>query len=272
MESLFGSKMFSNLNALYRYRGFILGSVKREFQSRYRRSMLGAVWLVLQPLAMILIYTLVFSQVMRAKLPGVENTYAYSIYLCAGSLTWGLFAEIIGRAQGVFIENANMLKKLNFPRICLPAIISLTALLNFAIIFSLFIIFLVFTKSFPGISFLAIIPLIILQTALALGLGITLGVLNVFFRDVGQFMGIFLQFWFWFTPIVYPLAIIPSWAHDYMLMNPMADLVIAYQTIFVQQHWPDWESLWPVVVISTIAMALGLYLFRKHSADMVDEL
>ncbi|QRY80140.1 ABC transporter permease [Pseudomonas sp. PDNC002] len=264
--------MFSNLKAIYQYRGFVLGSIKREFQSRYRRSMLGALWLILQPLAMILIYTLVFSQIMRAKLPGVDNAYAYSIYLCAGSLTWGLFAEMIGRAQGVFIENANMLKKLSFPRICLPVIISLSALLNFAIIFSIFLLFLVVTNSFPGTVFIAVLPLLILQTAFALGLGMVLGVLNVFFRDVGQFMGIFLQFWFWFTPIVYPLAIIPSWAHEYMLMNPMADIVIAYQAVLVQHQWPEWHTLWPVVAISVVTLMLGLYLFRKHSADMVDEL
>lgn len=264
--------MFSTLKALYQYRGFILGSVKREFQSRYRRSMLGALWLVLQPLAMILIYTLVFSQVMRAKLPGIDSSYAYSIYLCAGSLTWGLFAEIIGRAQGVFIENANMLKKLNFPRICLPAIISLSALLNFAIIFALFMLFLIVVGHFPGFSLIAMLPLLLLQMAFALGLGITLGVLNVFFRDVGQFMGIFLQFWFWFTPIVYPMAIIPEWAHRYMMMNPMADMVVAYQTILVQHQWPDWGSLWPALVISVVTLVLGLHLFRKHSADMVDEL
>lgn len=234
--------------------------------------MLGAAWLVLQPLTMILIYTLIFSQIMRAKLPGVDNTYAYSIYLCAGSLTWGLFAEIVGRALGVFVDNANMLKKLSFPRICLPAIISLSALLNFLIIFSLFVIFLLITNSFPGLPILALVPLLALQTALALGLGITLGVLNVFFRDVGQLTGILLQFWFWFTPIIYPIAIIPTWAHKYILMNPMTSLVIAYQNILVQHQWPQWETLLPLSAISLAALALGLHLFRKHSADMVDEL
>ena len=88
------------LKALWAYRGFILGSVKREFQSKYRNSLFGAAWTVVNPLAMIIVYTVIFSQVMRAKLPGVDNTFAYSIYLCAGSLTWGLFAEIeIGRAS-----------------------------------------------------------------------------------------------------------------------------------------------------------------------------
>ena len=86
------------IRAIWAYRGFIPGSVKREFQAQYRNSLLGARWTVLNPLAMIVVYTVIFSQVMRARLPGVDSAFAYSIYLCAGILTWGLFAEIIARA------------------------------------------------------------------------------------------------------------------------------------------------------------------------------
>src|SRR5579862_7964714 len=127
------------LRTLWTYRGFVASSVKREFQSKYRNSILGAAWMIINPLAMILVYTLIFSQVMRAKLPGLNSAFAYSIYLCAGTLTWGLFAEIIGRGQNVFIENANLIKKLTFPRICLPVIVALNAGLNFSIIFSIFV-------------------------------------------------------------------------------------------------------------------------------------
>ena len=99
------------LKALWAYRGFILGSVKREFQSKYRNSLLGAAWNIINPLAMIVVYTVIFAQVMQAKLPGINSTFAYSIYLCAGVLTWGLFAEMVGRGQNVFLDNANLLKK-----------------------------------------------------------------------------------------------------------------------------------------------------------------
>src|SRR4051795_4486529 len=101
--------MMALLRALWAYRGFILGSVRREFQSRYQNSVLGAAWTVLNPLAMIVVYTVIFSQVMHARLPGVTGGFSYSIYLCAGVLTWGLFAEITSRAQSVFIENAGLL-------------------------------------------------------------------------------------------------------------------------------------------------------------------
>lgn len=258
--------------AIWQYRGFILGSVKREFQSKYRNSLLGASWTILNPLAMIIVYTVIFSQVMRAKLPGVDSTFAYSIYLCAGVLTWGLFAEIIGRGQSVFIENANLLKKLNFPRICLPIVVVLNAGLNFAIIFGLFTGFLLLSGNFPGWVYLAIFPVLMVQIAFSIGLGIILGVLNVFFRDVGQVFGVLLQFWFWFTPIVYPHTILPEKVRSIIAWNPMAPLIEAYQNILVNGQWPRWEALLPITLLGAALCLIGLRLFRKRSGEMVDEL
>lgn len=260
------------LRGLWGYRGFVLGSVKREFQSKYRNSMLGAAWTVLNPLAMIVVYTVIFAQVMRTKMPGTDSAFAYSIYLCAGILTWGLFAEITSRAQGVFLEHANLIKKINFPRICLPLIVVLNALLNFAIIFGLFSVFLVISNNFPGWPFLAIIPVLIVQVLLAIGLGMILGVLNVFFRDVGQFFGIFIQFWFWLTPVVYPVTILPERIRALLLANPMAAIIAAYQTILVNHQWPQWRSLMLPLLLSILLCMLGMHLFRKRAGEMVDEL
>ena len=260
------------VKALWTYRGFISGSVKREFQSKYRNSLLGAGWTVLNPLAMIVVYTIIFAQVMRAKLPGVDSTFAYSIYLCAGVLTWGLFAEITGRAQNMFLEHANLLKKLSFPRLCLPVIVVSNAGLNFAIVFGLFTAFLLMSGNFPGWAYLALLPVLAIQIAFSIGLGISLGVLNVFFRDVGQFFGIFLQFWFWLTPVVYPISILPERLQPLMSLNPMARLAGAYQTILVSGQWPNWRALWPVAVLALLLCALGYHLFRRHAGEMVDEL
>lgn len=129
------------LRTCYEKRYFIVESVKREFFSRYTHSLLGATWAVLNPLSMIIVYMLVFSQVMRAKLPGIESGFAYSIYLCAGILPWGLFTEISTRCVNTFIENGNLLKKVAFPKICLPAIVTGSALINFSIISGLFLFF-----------------------------------------------------------------------------------------------------------------------------------
>ena len=260
------------LKALWLYRGFIFGSVRREFQAKYSNSLLGAAWTVINPLAMIVVYTVVFSQIMRAKLPGVNSQFAYSIYLCAGVLTWALFAEIVSRAQNVFLENANLLKKISFPRLCLPVIVVINASLNFAIIFGLFTLFLIVSGSFPGVVYLAMLPLLLVQILFSVGLGVSLGVLNVFFRDVGQLFGVVLQFWFWLTPVVYPIDILPAIAQRVLRYNPMTQLITAYQDILVSGHWPDWSTLWPVTFIAVLLCVWGVHLFRGHAGEMVDEL
>lgn len=264
--------MRSFIEPIWAYRGFVLGSVKREFQSKYRNSLLGAAWNIINPLAMIMVYTVIFAQVMRAKLPGVDSTFAYSVYLCAGVLTWGLFVEMVGRGQNMFLDNANLLKKISFPRITLPIVVVLNALLNFGIVFSLFVVFLLISGNFPGWVVLAALPVLALQVMFAIGLGMVLGVLNVFFRDVGQFFGIFLQFWFWLTPIVYPANILPEAVKPYMNLNPMAPVIGAYQTIFVGHQWPQWGSLWSTVLLASLLCLLGWHLFKKNAGEMVDEL
>lgn len=262
----------SMLKGAWQYRGFILGSVKREFESKYRGSLLGVAWTVLNPLAMILVYTVIFSEVMRTRLPGVDDKLAYSVFLCSGLLTWGLFSEVVSRSLTMFLDNANLLKKLNFPRICLPLVGMLNSLLNFAIIFGLFLGFLLVSGRLPGMALLAFPLLLAFQLMFAGGLGMLLGLLNVFFRDVGQMFGILLQFWFWFTPIVYPLAILPEPIRRAIQLNPMTALIQSYQNLFLYDRWPDWSQLVPLAITGGILCVMALLLFRGRSGEMVDEL
>lgn len=257
---------------LWFYRGFIFSSVKREFQSRYRNSLLGALWPLLQPLAMILIYTLIFSQVMRARLPGVDDGLAYGIFICSGILTWGLFAEVLNRSLSMFLDNANLLKKLSFPRLCLPIVVALTALLNFAITLGLFLLVLALIGRFPGEAVLALPLLVGLQLLFALGLGLLLGLLNVFFRDVGQLFAIALQLWFWLTPIVYPMNILPPTLQPWLALNPMTGLMQAYQMLFLHDAWPSWQQLAPIALAGLVSCLLALLLYRAKTSDMLDEL
>ena len=261
--------MLGNLMA---YRGFVLGSVKRELQSRYSNSLLGALWPLLNPLAMITVYALVFSQLMRTRLPGVDNHLAYGFYLCAGFLVWGLFSEVIGRSQTMFLDNANLIKKLSFPRICIPAVVVLSAVVNFAITFFVFMAFMLITGDFPGIRIIIIPLLLAAVLAFAIGLGMILGVLNVFFRDVGQLFGIIMQFWFWLTPIVYPVSILPDAIRPLVELNPVTPLIVAFQQVLVFKMWPDWPTLVYPTVIGVILCLLGLRLFRLRAGEMVDEL
>lgn len=264
--------MIIKFKALWNYRGFILSSVKREFQSKHSNSLLGATWMILSPLAMISIYTVIFSQIMRTKLPGADGIFSYSIYLCTGLLTWGLFAEITGRALNVFTEHSALIKKMSFPHLCLPVIVIASALLNFSIVFGLFTIFLIVSGNFPGAAYFGIFPVMMVQIAFAIGLGISLGVINVFFRDVGHFFGICLQFWFWLTPIVYSAKILPEHARLLIEFNPMTIILTAYQNALVLGEWPDWKKLSIVALLSALLCATAVHLFRKHSVDMVDEL
>jgi lipopolysaccharide transport system permease protein len=264
--------LLTMIKPLWAYRGFILGSVKREFQTKYRNTMFGAIWNVLQPLAMIIVYTVIFSGIMQAKLPGLNSTFGFGIYLCAGILTWGLFAEITTRAQTVFLDNSNLLKKISFPRLCLPTTVVANGLLNFTIVFSLFSAFLLISGNWPGLAYVSLIPILALLVLFALGLGIVLGVLNVFFRDVGQFFGIFITFWFWLTPIVYPASILPESIQPFMAWNPMASIMAAVQGVLVRGDWPHWQSLIYPLVFGLVLCLLGLRLFRKHAGEIVDEL
>lgn len=261
------------LRALWAYRSFVWSSVLREFHGKYRESLLGAFWSVANPLTMIVIYTVVFGQLMRPQLAGHEQTpFAFSIYLCAGVITWGLFAEMLGRLNSVFLEHGNLIKKSNFPRICLPAIVATSALLNFGIVFSLYLAFLALVGHWPGWALLAVIPLLVLQVLFTLGLGIFLGTLNVFFRDVGQLTGIVVQFWFWLTPIVYVFDTLPEFARHALKYNPLQPLMAAYQTLFLSQRMPDFASLMPLALLTAGFLVLGARFFLSRVGELVDEL
>ncbi len=261
------------LRALWAYRSFIWSSVMREFKGRYRESLFGAFWSIANPLAMIVIYTVIFGRLMRPTLAGHESTpFAFSIYLCAGVITWSLFGEMLGRLNTVFLEHGNLIKKANFPRICLPAIVAVSALLNFAIVFVLYIAFLAVIGHWPGWPLLAVVPLLILQILFTLGLGIFLGTVNVFFRDVGQLTGVVLQFWFWLTPIVYTISSLPKAARDIFKFNPMLPLIEAYQTLFLDRTMPDFVSLLPLAGLTVLLLLLGASFFLARVGELVDEL
>jgi lipopolysaccharide transport system permease protein len=260
------------LSALFRYRGLIFGLVARDFHARYLNSALGSIWSVINPLTQILIYTLIFSQVMRAKLPGIEDAMGYSIYLCAGLIPWQYFCEVVSRSITIFLEQATLLKKISFPRSTLPVYVFLSSSINFGILFILFLVFIVIIGKWPGWSILSVIPLLFLQLGLAVGLGVFLGTLNVFFRDVGQAMSIILQFWFWLTPIVYPIQAVPDRLQWLLAINPMFAVVKSYQDIFLYGYWPQWGDLFPLAMLSIIFLAVGYWTFVSLDKEMVDEL
>ena len=258
--------------ALWRYRGFVSATVLREFQLRYRGSALGFVWNLIQPIGTVFIFTVVFAQVMQARLPGMNDVYGYGVYLCSGMFVWGMFAEIVQRGLNMFIDFGNMLKKSSFPRSSVPLIIVLSALLNFSITFGIFLVFLAIIGRLPGLLVFASLPVIAVFLLLAVGLAVLLGTLNVFLRDIGQAIVIALQFWFWLTPIVYPDKALPEFARGWLEFNPAAPLISAMHAIFIDARMPDWSSFGLPIACATAALLLAALTFRAYSGELVDEL
>jgi lipopolysaccharide transport system permease protein len=260
------------LRAVWDYRHFIAFSVLRELQSRYRGSLAGAAWLVVQPLATIAIYAAVFSSLMRLAPLGVDSVFGYALFICAGLLTWNFFTEIVSRSVTIFVENGNLLKKSRFPRSTLPIIVAGTSTANFGVVAVLFLVILAATGRFPGPEAWLALPVLALQTVFAVALGVMLGTLNVFFRDVAQATPTVLQFWFWLTPVIYPVSMLPEWLQRLILLNPMTPIMTAYQRLFFAGEHPDWASLGAVALVTLLLVTFAVALFRSKVGEMADEL
>ena len=266
------NKVKAVLLSLWHYRHFILSSIRAEFRGRFARSKLGAIWMILNPLAQATIFAMVLSEVFAARLPNIDNKAAYAIYLMAGTAAWGLFAEIVTRSTTVFIDYSNTLKKIAFPRLCLPIIVGGSALLNHLLLLAAIMVVFMFFGHFPTLAWLTLPVGIFLIALFAFGLGILLGLLNVFSRDVGQVMGIVLQLWFWFTPVVYTSDTLPKRFTDILAWNPMTKLVHIYQDALLYGRPPVWSQLLVPFIISASLFLFSFWVFRRASVDLVDAL
>ncbi|QIK39040.1 ABC transporter permease [Caldichromatium japonicum] len=260
------------LRELWAYRGFIWASVQREWRARYLGSQFGLAWAIIHPFALILLYTLVFAKLMHPQLAGYPGPFAYSIYLCAGLLTWNLFSELLGRSVGIFVNNANLLKKLSFPKLSLPMIATLSSLLHYAITLGLFLGLLSIIGQFPGWVVLAVVPVLLVLILFTLGLGLLAGLIDVFYRDVEQLIALVLQFWFWLTPIVYVPAILPAGLQDLLALNPLQPLIFAMHAILLEHQLPNWLSLIYPACLALGLLALGLRVYQRLGPELVDEL
>lgn len=260
------------LQSVWSYRGFVRGLILQEFRDRSARTLWGHAWLVIEPAVQIGIYVVIFSSVLQAKLPGSGDRLSYSIYLCSGLLTWNFFAGLLLQGRTLFVEHADLLRTIRFPRSTLPIALLGRNLINAAIPIALFLVLVALLGRWPGAVLLGAIPFLLIQILLGLGLAVLVGTLNVFIRDVGAFVGIAVQFWFWLTPVVYPIAVVPEPARAVLDWNPMLHVVGAYQRVLVEGTAPDWTTLVPLSIL-TLTVAAGSWLvFRRLSPDLVDEL
>jgi len=264
------------LLAFYRsawcYRHFILSSIRAEFVNRFLRSKLGGLWVIIHPLTQVLIYALILSAVLAAKLPDIDHRFGYAIYLCSGILGWGLFNEIVHRGVTIFIDNGSLLRKISFPRVTLPLIMIGAALINHLLLFAAILVVFACLGHLPGLALMWLPLLSLLTVALALGVGLMLGVFNVFVRDVGQAVAIILQMLFWFTPIVYPVTIVPDALRAWLIFSPVYPLITGFQNVLVFNRAPD---VFPLVCVGLVAMLIlgfALLLFRKATPDILEQL
>ncbi len=264
--------MLQMLTGIWRFRFFIYSSISTEFRLRFVRNRLGGLWIVLNPLFQVLIFVYVLSSVMVAKLPGINNQFAYAIYLMAGTLFWSLFSELLNRCISIFVDNGNLLKKISFPKMALPLIAVGSVLVNNILLFLCMFLIFIFLGNIPGVEILALPILMILTVLLALSFGLILGVINVFIRDVGQLVPILLQLVYWTTPIVYVPTMIPEKYRFIVNLNPLTNLTMAYQDILLYKRFPNFNSLFFLMSMSFFLLLLSLFIVRKANSEMVDQL
>ncbi len=260
------------LNNLWQWRYFIISSIRNDLLTRFSRSFLGGLWMLVHPLSMVLIYTLILSAVLSSKLPGIDNQFAYAIYLISGMLGWTLFTDIVQRCLGVFIEYSNQIKKINFPKITLPIIVTGTSFIGYIIllVIALIAFALLSHLHWSGLIWLPILTLVTLMFALSIGM--ILGTLNVFVRDLGQLMSIVLQLLFWFTPIVYPAHIVPESIQFLLPFNPLYHIVDAFHQVLAYHSSPNVMSLLAVFVLSCILSIAAVFIYRRAQSEMMDVL
>lgn len=272
MTTLFSS-IRQGCTRAWTWRGFVFASVARELRARYARSLFGWAWLLLPPLVLIAIYTLVFSRMMRgAGVPDL-GPYSYSVFLCAGMLTWQWFSELLSRVVGLFTQHATLIKKTAVPLPALLAADLLVTSFGLAVQLALFALLLLALGLWPGWQALLFLPLLFTQGLLAVGLGLGLSVLHVFFRDVGMGLSLVLQVWFWITPIVYPATAIPAGFQDLLAWNFLTPLIQAYQAVITQAVPSiDWRGVAWVLVLALLALAGSLQLMRRNRTLIRDEI
>lgn len=258
--------------ALWSYRYFLATSITADFRNRVLRSRLGFLWIILAPLSQVLIYAFVLSSLMSQRLPGIDNSFSYAIYLMSGFQAWLLFSEIITRSITVFIDNGNVLKKISFPRTILPIVVVSTSLITNLIFLALVLITFTLLGFRIGWNILWLPVMMMITTAFAAGIGLIAGIINVFIRDIGQLTPILMQFLFWFTPIVYIIDILPPTFQKIVMLNPMFWIVDGYHRVMVYNEAPLNPPLIGIFLASLATLGLAFWLFRKASPEMVDAL
>ena len=267
--------MNRRFSELYRYRELIRNLVVRDLKVRYKNSVLGVLWSLLNPLLMTLVFTVVFTLMIPSDIP------AYPVFFMCGFLPWTFFSSSVAGATGSIVGNAHLIKKVYFPREILPLSDVLSNLVNFLV--ALIVLFgMLFVFQIGITPAVLMLPLIILiQMFFVLGMAFFLSTANVFYRDTEHIFGIVLQAWFFLTPVFYPITILPESANvlgmtvDIQLwarrLNPMASLIASYRDILYKGQPTGLDFLFRTAVQCIGVLVIGYLVFCRHSSRFGEE-
>ena len=259
---------------LLHYRDLLFLLVRRDFVSKYKQTILGPAWFVIQPLLMSLVFTVIFGKV--AKIP-TDGLPPMLFYLC-GLLSWRYFASCLNATSVTFITNANLFGKVYFPRLVVPLSTIISNLLAFAIQLVMFLGFYFYFKYFTsaGVSikpnlFIFTLPLLLLQTAaISLGVGLWMSALTAKYRDLQFLMNFLAQLWMYATPIIYPISMVPGKWRFLIAFNPMASIVESFKYAFFGTGTVSPNYLLISIFITIITLLTGILVFKRTERTFID--
>ena len=272
--------MLAHLLELVRFKDLIRNLVSRDLKVRYKNSILGVLWSWLNPLFMMIVYTIVFIY-MRQSDNGVVPNSDFPVFVLCALLPWNFFAGSLMQSVGSIVDNAALVKKVYFPREILPLSVVLSNLVNFGIaLIVLFPMLLIFGIGFT--RWLLLLPVIILiQFCFITGVSFVLSTLNVFYRDTKAIMDVAMMAWFFVTPIIYPIDILPRsrqilgltidihrWTR---ILNPMASLVAAYRDVLYYGRRVGTDFLARTAVTAVVMLFVGYAVFYRYSPSFGEE-
>jgi ABC-type polysaccharide/polyol phosphate export permease len=247
----------------------------RELRSRYKRSVLGWTWSLINPLAMVLVYTLVFKYFLKVKVsPGEPSGLnVWALFLMCALLPWNYFQIAVNSSISSLVSNAGLIKKTYFPRELLPASSVASAFVTHLIEMGLLLVALLGFGNWRALIFVPLVLVLsIFMAIFALGLGLALSSLNVYFRDIEHFMGIFFLVWMFTTPILYPIYAVPAHFQTLLKLNPMTDATLSYRAMLYDGTLPGGLQVAYFVVWALAAFVVGLWVFNRFERDIAEEL
>ncbi|MDP8256991.1 MAG: ABC transporter permease [Candidatus Alcyoniella australis] len=262
--------MRSVLADILQQRYLLWSFVNQDLKTRYGGSAVGFIWSVVNPLLLIVIYTLIFSYVLEVKLGVGAGTGNYGIFLFCGMLPWIAINEAITKSSTVILTSRDLVKQVNFPTMMLPLYVVISALLHELIAMVLFVFVLLVEGSPPSVFILGMITILPLQVLLTMGICLVVSSLNVYYKDVAQLVYAALTIWFFATPIVFPLEVVPDWMQKYFLLNPLTHLVNVYRAVLLGAGTPDVKAFCYFILWAIGLFGFGVNFFNKTSKDFAD--